>query len=85
MVASFALIMRYPSSLGDWVAEKLAKGGRGSARDGVQGALTYCAMVAFSIWFPIFMTYLICSSYNAAVLRGAIIGFKWYAGMIGAI
>jgi len=85
MVGTFTLIMHFPSALGDWVAEKLAKGGKGASFSGFQGAVTYCAMVAFSIWFPIFMTYIICSLNNAALLRNVILAFKWYAAMIGAV
>lgn len=85
MVGMFTLVMHYPSTLGDWVAEKLMQGGKGSSVSGFKGAVTYCAMVAFSIWFPIFVTYVIFSFGNAIILRGLIIGFKWYAMMIGAI
>jgi hypothetical protein len=85
MVATFTLVMHYPSTLGDWVADRLTSGGKGSSVKGFQGAATYCAMVAFSIWFPIFATYVILNLGNAAILRGAIMAFKWYAGMIGAV
>jgi len=85
MVGMFTLIMHYPSTLGDWVAEKLTKGGNGASVHGFQGAIAYCAMVTFSIWSPIFATYVIFSLGNAVILRGLIIGFKWYAGMIGAL
>ncbi len=85
MVGTFALVMRFPASLGDWVADKLDKGGKGSSVSGVQGALTYCAMVAFSIWLPIFVTYIIFNINDAVILRGVIAAFKWYAGMIGSV
>ncbi len=85
MVGTFTLVMHYPSTLGDWVAEKLTLGGKGSSIEGFKGAATYCAMVAFSIWFPIFMIYVILSVGNSAVLRGVIMAFKWYAGMIGVV